>query len=161
MPCMPHMCIAFAQADRSQGCSSAKTHSALPAIKQRQVASFSHAKTQLREWPFMATDDRIELTPYIDKWDWSRPSVSVRLRGRRAVVQRRRRLDTEPLCRHCLEQGRYTQPDFIDHIVPLSKGGTDHDSNTQALCAECHDIKTREDFAYKTKRTIGEDGWPI
>jgi 5-methylcytosine-specific restriction endonuclease McrA len=30
----------------------------------------------------------------------------------------------------------------LDHIVPLSEGGTDHPSNLQVLCACCHAAKS-------------------
>lgn len=34
----------------------------------------------------------------------------------------------------------------VDHIVPLARGGTNEESNLQALCKACHSAKTaRED----------------
>ncbi len=33
----------------------------------------------------------------------------------------------------------------FDHIIPLRLGGKDNASNLQALCANCHQLKTRED----------------
>ena len=33
----------------------------------------------------------------------------------------------------------------FDHIKPLKLGGKDDISNIQALCANCHQLKTRED----------------
>ncbi len=30
----------------------------------------------------------------------------------------------------------------IDHIIPLWKGGADHQDNMQLLCPDCHSIKT-------------------
>lgn len=85
-----------------------------------------------------------------------------RLRGRRAVAQRLRRLQAEPMCRDCLAKGIITASTVPDHIVPLAKGGTDDDSNIQCLCADCHDIKTRKDFGWrKGKSIIDSDGWPI
>lgn len=65
-----------------------------------------------------------------------------RIRGRRGVALRTRRLQREPLCRHCREKGIVRQAVTPDHIVPLAFGGTDTDDNIQCLCAECHDIKT-------------------
>lgn len=32
-----------------------------------------------------------------------------------------------------------------DHIVPLSEGGADHESNLQGLCHSCHVEKTAEE----------------
>jgi 5-methylcytosine-specific restriction protein A len=34
----------------------------------------------------------------------------------------------------------------IDHVLPLSKGGEDVDSNVQPLCKACHKAKTAIDF---------------
>jgi 5-methylcytosine-specific restriction protein A len=84
-----------------------------------------------------------------------------RLRGRRAVEQRKRRLRDEPLCRDCKEQGIITPATVPDHIVPLAKGGTDDDSNIRCLCAECHDARTREQFGHRKRVEIGADGWPV
>ena len=87
--------------------------------------------------------------------------MTERLRGRKAVETRKRRLRAEPLCRHCLAQGRTTAATAIDHIIPLSHGGTDDDGNTQALCEPCHEAKTRRDMGYRDKPEIGADGWPV
>ena len=39
--------------------------------------------------------------------------------------------------------------DQVDHIVPLSRGGTNRFSNLQSLCASCHSRKTyTEDGAF-------------
>lgn len=35
----------------------------------------------------------------------------------------------------------------IDHVIPLYLGGLNVESNLQALCAECHNEKTVEDFS--------------
>jgi 5-methylcytosine-specific restriction protein A len=86
-----------------------------------------------------------------------------RLRGRRAVEQRKRRLANEPLCRDCLAKG-ITEPATVpDHIIPLGggHGGTDEDSNIRCLCAPCHQKRTAEQFGHKVKTAIGFDGWPI
>lgn len=85
-----------------------------------------------------------------------------RLRGRAAVAQRKRRLEAEPLCRLCKRKGITRLATVPDHIIPLAKGGTDHDSNIRCLCADCHDEVTRQEFGWKPKApTIGVDGWPV
>jgi len=47
----------------------------------------------------------------------------------------------------------------VDHIVPLSQGGIDGDSNLQVLCAHkeadgtmtgCHEVKTAKDLGLKS-----------
>lgn len=84
-----------------------------------------------------------------------------RLRGRRAVEQRKRRLAAEPLCRDCLAKGIVNPATVPDHIKPLAKGGADDDSNIRCLCHQCHLKRTAEQFGHKTKQAIAEDGWPI
>ena len=74
-----------------------------------------------------------------------------------------RRLLRSPICERC---GR--KPSTVpDHIVPLSKGGADIDSNIRCLCAHCHEIVTVEQFGdrcgtrwLRPKQAIGSDGWP-
>jgi 5-methylcytosine-specific restriction protein A len=93
----------------------------------------------------------------------SRTQRRKRIRGRRAVAIRRRRLANAPLCKACSDAGRVRAARVIDHIVPLCKGGSDTDDNTQPLCAECHDDKTRVDMGYKLRARYDASGrviWP-
>ena len=46
-------------------------------------------------------------------------------------------------CRRCGGGFDYLE---CDHIVPIELGGADDESNTQALCPDCHKSKTREDI---------------
>ncbi|WP_158501133.1 HNH endonuclease [Sphingopyxis sp. 113P3] len=69
--------------------------------------------------------------------------IQPRLRGRRAVAQRLRRLRSEPLCRDCAGRGIVREATVPDHIVPLTKGGSDDDSNIRCLCADCHRSRRR------------------
>jgi 5-methylcytosine-specific restriction protein A len=84
-----------------------------------------------------------------------------RLRGRKAVEQRKRRLANEPLCRDCKAKGRITAATVPDHIIPLTKGGPDTDDNIRCLCEPCHQARTREQFGQRERQEIGTDGWPI
>jgi len=86
--------------------------------------------------------------------------MAERLRGRRAVEQRRRRLHAEPLCRDCKAKGRVTAATVPDHIQPLALGGSDDDSNIRCLCDPCHKVRTAEQFGHHKRVTIGLDGWP-
>lgn len=55
-----------------------------------------------------------------------------------------------------------TLADEVDHTIPLSKGGTDDDSNLEAICTPCHKVKTqKESGSYRERQTIGADGWPV
>jgi len=65
-------------------------------------------------------------------------------------------------CQHCKRKGFVTLADEVDHIVPLSKGGTDADDNLEAICADCHKVKTQQESgSYKERQAIGADGWPV
>jgi 5-methylcytosine-specific restriction protein A len=87
--------------------------------------------------------------------------VAERIRGRLGMKLRRQRLAAEPLCRDCKDKGIIRIACTPDHIKPLAQGGEDVDSNCRSLCAECHDLRTREQFGQKAPRpTIGADGWP-
>lgn len=49
------------------------------------------------------------------------------------------------LCQPCLKVGRVTVAKQVDHITPKGEGGTDADSNLQAICPACHQAKTAEE----------------
>lgn len=59
-------------------------------------------------------------------------------RKREAVMKR-----DQYLCQHCKKQGRITEATEMDHIVNVAEGGTDEESNLQALCTPCHDAKSQ------------------
>lgn len=84
-----------------------------------------------------------------------------RLRGRKGVERRARWLRAHPLCVECSKQGRVTAATVPDHIIALTNGGVDDETNLQSLCAEHHRQKTARDLGSTPKRTIGPDGWPI
>jgi len=48
-----------------------------------------------------------------------------------------------PLCKICLDEGRTTPSQMVDHIKEINRGGSEWDiSNLQALCKKCHAKKT-------------------
>ncbi|MGE3346067.1 MAG: HNH endonuclease [Ramlibacter sp.] len=51
------------------------------------------------------------------------------------------------LCQPCLAATpeRITPAVAVDHIKPKAEGGTDAESNLQAICKACHDQKTAEE----------------
>lgn len=49
------------------------------------------------------------------------------------------------LCCECARNGKVKPATEVDHIIPLSKGGTNDLSNLQSLCHECHTAKTHSD----------------
>jgi 5-methylcytosine-specific restriction endonuclease McrA len=58
---------------------------------------------------------------------------------------RDKRINAEPLCRHCATKGLVTPAVDVDHIKPKALGGKDEWDNTQSLCKPCPVDKTRED----------------
>lgn len=48
-------------------------------------------------------------------------------------------------CQPCLKYGFYTEAKEVDHITPKSKGGTDSPDNLQAICKQCHRLKTQSE----------------
>lgn len=46
------------------------------------------------------------------------------------------------LCQVCLATGKYRPANQVDHIRPKSNGGTDAETNLQAICTACHQAKT-------------------
>jgi 5-methylcytosine-specific restriction protein A len=51
-----------------------------------------------------------------------------------------------PLCVACTEKELIVQASVVDHIVPISKGGSPWSfSNFQSLCKSCHDSKSAKE----------------
>ena len=65
-----------------------------------------------------------------------------RIRGRRLQKMREQLLAQQPLCAACDRLGVVRLATERDHIIPLTKGGTDDPSNIQALCHDCHESKS-------------------
>ena len=53
---------------------------------------------------------------------------------------RKKFLQEHPYCCKC--GAKATE---VDHIIPISKGGTDDKNNLQALCKSCHSRKTAKE----------------
>jgi 5-methylcytosine-specific restriction protein A len=49
---------------------------------------------------------------------------------------RDRYISEHPLCEECQKYGRLTPAEEVHHIIPLSKGGTNADSNLMSLCKQ-------------------------
>lgn len=91
----------------------------------------------------------------------NRKPESGRLRGRRGVAQRKRRLESERLCRDCEAKGILTLSTVPDHIIPLALGGTDTDDNIRCLCAACHKLRTAEQFGHRVVHGSDINGRPL
>jgi 5-methylcytosine-specific restriction protein A len=104
------------------------------------------------------------------KRGWSRksPSSDVRLRGRKLQKAREELIRRSPYCAKCHRMLTLESMER-DHIINLAEGGTDEDSNTQALCIPCHQAKTQSEsnrargIASKPRMSTGCDmrGYPI
>lgn len=82
----------------------------------------------------------------------------VRTRGRRWMRLRHVVLVEEPVCKIC---GRKPSVE-VDHIMPISKGGTDERDNLQGVCLECHEEKTRKDLGLGRKKVpTSVNGYPF
>ena len=75
-----------------------------------------------------------------------------RIRGRKLQTIRAQYFAINPLCQHCIKQGRYTLATELDHITPLFKGGKDNAENYQGLCEKCHKTKTAHDLNHKPNK---------
>lgn len=64
------------------------------------------------------------------------------------------------LCQACRRAGRITLAAACDHIVPKAQGGSDEMSNLQALCRQCHEVKSLLEQGKQPRVRIGVDGWP-
>lgn len=85
-----------------------------------------------------------------------------RLSGRKRQQMRERVWLKDPCCARCRIVLPFTSTGFdLDHIVALTNGGTNDESNFQVLCPTCHEDKTNEDLGYTPKVTTGADGWPV
>jgi 5-methylcytosine-specific restriction protein A len=76
-----------------------------------------------------------------------------RLRGRGLQQKRAALFAREPNCRECRKHGRFTKAVIRDHVIPLAEGGTDDDTNTQPLCQDCSDVKTRAESARGVRKS--------
>jgi 5-methylcytosine-specific restriction protein A len=52
---------------------------------------------------------------------------------------RTRYVHKHPLCEECLKHGRFVPVEEVHHIVPISEGGTNDESNLMSLCRSCHE----------------------
>jgi len=75
---------------------------------------------------------------------WAKSSTATkRVTGRRLQTMRARLFQESPLCVECERHGWITLATQRDHIKPLAEGGLDDDSNVQALCEPCHEVKSK------------------
>lgn len=77
---------------------------------------------------------------------WSHAVEVPRIRGRKLQRLRKELFNKQPLCVICEKEGRVRVATIRDHIINLaSPGGTDTEDNVQAICEECHMVKTQNE----------------
>jgi 5-methylcytosine-specific restriction protein A len=100
--------------------------------------------------------------------------VTTRIRGRAGQRMRHDFLRDNPICAgpdsECQRHGRVTVAAIRDHRIPLAEGGADDVANSQALCEQCHDLKSEReamrgvyrsfDPRRKVSRETAEREWP-
>jgi 5-methylcytosine-specific restriction protein A len=59
-------------------------------------------------------------------------------RKRDAVLKR-----DDYLCQPCKRADRLTLARQVDHIIPKAEGGSDEETNLQAICGPCHQRKSQ------------------
>lgn len=73
---------------------------------------------------------------------WVKCTPTKRITGRRLQAMRASLFSRHPLCVKCLEQDLAVPATERDHVIPLAEGGADDETNEQALCAACHEVKS-------------------
>lgn len=76
-----------------------------------------------------------------------RSNVKRTLVGRRRQATRDQVAREQPFCPRCEAVGRIRLGTQLDHVVPISAGGSDDRTNLQMLCNEHHREKTLREAA--------------
>lgn len=58
-------------------------------------------------------------------------------------------------CDDCVSLGLIRMANEVDHIIPLSLGGTDDEDNLRAINKECHKKKTAKESRGRNKKREG------
>lgn len=82
---------------------------------------------------------------------------------------RKRKLESRFNCEHCIDRGKVTRANVVDHVVAISQGGDPFPplAGLRSLCAPCHNAKTArgaEAGAVRTskpRKGCNPDGTPL
>jgi 5-methylcytosine-specific restriction protein A len=96
---------------------------------QPRVKAQGAADGQRSAWAHTGRESR-HARGYGSEWEKARKRVMRRDAG---------------LCQPCIAQGATTPAHAVDHVVPKFEGGTDDDANLQAICRDCHAVKTADE----------------
>jgi hypothetical protein len=61
------------------------------------------------------------------------PRINIKAKDRNTIFEA-----SEGKCHHCAGQLLYDEPWHIDHVIPLSKGGSNDKSNLVLSCVRCN-----------------------
>ena len=80
----------------------------------------------------------------VQAWESTRRKGTRHERGYGSAWDRTREriLQRDVLCQPCLRHGDVHEGREVDHILPRAMGGSDDDSNLQAICRQVHRAKT-------------------
>lgn len=59
------------------------------------------------------------------------------------------------LCQCCRRAGRVTEAQEVDHIIAKAHGGSDLPSNLEAICRDCHRVKTAGEHGRRGSSKVG------
>lgn len=91
-----------------------------------------------------------EVNQSYEKYD--RNPLSRQHYGRAWCKIRNRYIQAHPWCVECLKHEKMTVASEVDHILPLSCGGTHDEANLQSLCKSCHSRKSAKEGSRWRKR---------
>jgi 5-methylcytosine-specific restriction protein A len=77
------------------------------------------------------------------------PSATPRIRGRKWMALRDQALVSGLFT--CVDCGRVSTDNEIDHDVPLEQGGSNEASNFRVRCKECHKAKTAREATARAR----------
>lgn len=85
-----------------------------------------------------------------------RANQARRLSTSKRDAQRMRVWQADPRCASCGAVVPFEAFE-LDHIRPLSDGGTTGDENTNVMCTPCHALKTAQEVTQRARQRAG--GW--
>ncbi len=145
------------------------------AIKRRDWPKYREAQREYRARVKAEKPEHVALL-YRLKHDRAHPAALIRRRNRRALYRgsegRHTRADihwlTEHQCYRCYfcEAPLMAGDTHVDHLVPLSRGGSNWPDNLAITCGSCNERKhtdTADEFVIKMQQRIANGGvswWP-
>jgi 5-methylcytosine-specific restriction endonuclease McrA len=88
----------------------------------------------------------------------ARPAWKRGWEAKRLQILRRDRF----LCQTCIRAKRFTAATAVDHINARSSGGDESPENLEAICPNCHEVKSKREANanYREPTRVAVDGAP-